>query len=68
MAQKLRVISEYIGRGMHFPVGQVLEPDNELYLFLMADAPGCFVRIEDAVKAIEAPPVDKMLRSPKAKK
>lgn len=64
MAEKLKVVSEYIGRGMHFPAGQILEPDDDLYLFLMADAPGCF----EQVKEIVAPPVDKMVHAPKAKK
>lgn len=63
---KLKVISEYIGRGMHFAAGTTLEADDMLFLFLMADAPGCFAVIEE--KAIDAPPVDKMVRKPARKK
>lgn len=71
MATKLKVLSEYIGRGMHFPVGTVLEADDALALFLLADAPGCFEEMTDETQemaAIDAPPKDKMVRAPKGKK
>ena len=71
MAKKLVALSEYHNgpRGLHYKPGDVIEPSDELYLFLMADAPGCFVaEPEPTAKAIDAPPVDKMLRQPKVKK
>lgn len=76
MGQKLIAVGEYHcpPRGLHFRRGQELEVDNALYLFLMADAPGCFESVPEKVtekateKALGAPPADKMLRSPKVKK
>jgi hypothetical protein len=67
MAKKLKALEEYRGgaqRNLYFAAGQEFEADDDLYLFLMADAPGCF----EQVKAIDAPPVDKMLHKPKASK
>jgi len=64
MATKLKVISEYRNRETHYGVGSVIEVTDEQVKFLMADAPGCFeVYTEPEVKAVEAPPVDKMVRT-----
>lgn len=67
MAKKLVALSEYTNspRGLHYRPGEVFDVTDADHLFLMADAPGCF---EPYVKAIDAPPVDKMLRQPKVKK
>lgn len=71
MDKKLIATSEYTNgpRGLHYVPGDVIEPTDAEYLFLMADAPGCFeIAPEPTVKAVDAPPADKMLRQPKAKK
>lgn len=70
MAKKLVTLFEYINapRGLHYRPGDVIEPSDADYLFLMADAPGCFAEYVAPAKAIDAPPVDKMLRQPKVKK
>lgn len=66
MATKLRVVSEYRSRDVVYGVGSVIEVSDEQARFLMVDAPGCFVvHVE---KAIEAPPVDKMVKRPGRKK
>lgn len=67
MGQTLIAVHEYVNgpRGLYYRAGQTFDVTDAEYLFLMADAPGCF---EPYVKAIDAPPVDKMLRAPKAKK
>lgn len=41
--------------------GQEFEVDERLYAYLMTDAPGCFV------KAVDAPPADKMVKQAKNK-
>jgi len=80
MAKKLKALEEYRGgaqRNLYFAAGQEFEADDDLYLFLMADAPGSFADVVDdkvkghppaEAKAVDAPPVDKMLHEPKAKK
>lgn len=70
MAKKLRAKEEYVmpSRNLHYKRGEVFEPTDDVYLFLMADAPGVFEVVAGPVKAIDAPPVDKMMRAPKAKK
>lgn len=73
MGQKLIARSEYVNgpRGLHYRPGETFDATDAEYLFLMADAPGCFeayVEVEPEGKAIDAPPADKMLRQPKAKK
>ena len=71
MGQKLIARAEYHNgpRGLHYVPGDAIEPTDAEYLFLMADAPGCFETApEPTAKAIDAPPADKMLRQPKAKK
>lgn len=71
----LRAKTEYRNgpRGLHYKPGQEFDADDALYLFLMADAPGCFEPVQDAPakaepKAVDAPPADKMVRRPKASK
>lgn len=73
MTKKLIAKHEYTNgpRGLHYRAGETFAATDAEYLFLMADAPGCFevyVEPEPTAKAIDAPPVDKMLRQPKAKK
>lgn len=71
MDKKLIAKHEYINgpRGLHYHAGEVITVTDAAYLFLMADAPGCFEpEVEPEVKALDAPPADKMLRQPKAKK
>ena len=74
MAKKLKALEEYRGgaqRNLYFAAGQEFEADDDLYLFLMADAPGSFAQFEQMpgqARDIDAPPVDKMLHAPKAKK
>lgn len=75
MTRKLITLGAYDNapRGLHYQPGQEFEADDALYLFLMADAPGCFEPAEDrpapvATAALDAPPADKMLRAPKVKK
>lgn len=73
MDKKLIAKSEYTNapRGLHYTAGETFTVTDAEYLFLMADAPGCFavyVEPEPERKAIDAPTADKMLRAPKAKK
>lgn len=71
MGQKLIALSEYTNgpRGLHYRPGEVITVTDAEYLFLMADAPGCFEQyVEPEGKALDAPPADKMLRQPKVKK
>lgn len=70
MDKKLIAKHEYTNGplGLHYGVGETFDASDALYLFLMADAPGCFEEYRAPVKALDAPPVDKMLRQPKVKK
>lgn len=70
MAQRLRAREEYIlpPRNLHYRRGEVFEADNDLYLFLMADAPDVFEQVVETDKALDAPPKDKALRAPRGKK
>lgn len=81
MAKKLIALSEYHApsRGLHYKAGELFDADDALYLFLMADAPGCFSEGKEVVAPaasklaphaaeMTAPPVDKMVHAPKAKK
>lgn len=71
MGQKLIVKQEYrqAAIGLHYAAGQVIVVGEELARWLQADAPQSFeVYVEPAPKAVDAPPVDKMMRKPKAKK
>jgi hypothetical protein len=62
----LIALGEYHAQKLHYMAGQTFEADDNLALFLMADAPANFEVV--TVKEIVAPPVDKMLRKPKASK
>jgi hypothetical protein len=62
----LIALGEYHAQNLHYTAGQTFEANDDLALFLMADAPANFEVV--TVKEIEAPPVDKMLRAPKGKK
>lgn len=76
MGKKLRANADYENgpRKLHYRRGEEFEASDDLMLFLMADAPGCFevvtplAPVEPPAKALDAPPNDKMLRKPKAKK
>lgn len=70
MAKRLISRNEYSlpPRGLHYKRGEVFEANDALYLFLMADAPDNFAVYVEPVKALDAPPVDKIMRKPKAKK
>jgi hypothetical protein len=72
MGTKLIAREEYHAaqRGLHIKRGEVFEADAELYRFLMADAPEVFAPAPDPqpTKALDAPPLDKMLRKPRVKK
>lgn len=72
MGKKLRANSEYVNgpRGLHYRPGDIFEPSDALYLFLMVDAPGVFDVVTPLAptKSVDAPAKDKMLRKPKAKK
>jgi hypothetical protein len=67
---KLYLLQEYISRSVHYKAGETIEIDRETALFLQRDAPGCFAPVEwlNARKAVEAPPVDKMVKKPAKKK
>jgi hypothetical protein len=69
MGKTLRAKEEYIlpNRGLHYRRGDIFWPDDALFLFLMADSPGTFEIVEE-VKAVDAPPLNKMVRAPKGKK
>lgn len=84
MVKKLIAHEEYNlpPRNLYYKRGEVFAVDDDLFLFLMADAPGVF-GIYTEPKAIDAsfdtssnvlalevskPPVNKMMRAPKAKK
>lgn len=71
MGTKLKANAEYRNdaRGLYYRVGDVFTVTDEMATYLFADAPGCFeLFTEPPVKAVTAPRVDKMTRSPKAKK
>ena len=71
MGKQLIANEEYIlpPRNLHYKRGEVFEADDNLYLFLMADAPGVFaVYAEPESKAMTEPPANKMMSAPKAKK
>lgn len=64
-------------RGLQFRPGEVFEVNDALFAYLMADAPGVFVEFvpeppvvagEPTPKALDAPPMDKAMRAPRAKK
>ena len=66
---KLYLLQEYISRGVHYKAGETIEVDRDTALFLQRDAPGCFAPVNaPEVKAVEAPPVDKMVKKPAKKK
>lgn len=69
MGTRLKVHSDYAMRELHYTRGEVIDVSDDLARWLLADAPDCFeVYSELPAKAVSAPPVDKMMRSPKVKK
>lgn len=61
---KLRCIANYRNdaRGLVYRVGDELEPDKELEVFLLSDAPGCFEEVKPR-KQVRKPPVDKAVKA-----
>ncbi len=57
---KLKVLSEYRSREIHYLKGTVIEVDEVWAEFLMRDAPGCFEEV-GVGKAPRGPAVDKMI-------
>lgn len=70
MDTKLRAREEYVlpNRNLHYKRGEEFMADAELVRFLLADSPGTFEIVVPEPKAVDAPPADKMVRKPKAKK
>jgi hypothetical protein len=71
MAKKLRALSTYVNgpRNLAYTPGQEFDASDELFLFLMVDAPGSFEDVDTPkVKALDKPPVDKAVKKPEAKK
>lgn len=70
MAKKLRALGRYENgpRSLVYVAGQEFDATDDLFLFLMADAPGNFEPVTEQAKAVEKPPVDKMVKKPAAKK
>lgn len=71
MAKKLRALATYTNgpRNLAYVPGQEFDASDDLYLFLMADAPGSFEEVtEQPKKALEKPPADKAVKKPEAKK
>lgn len=64
---RLYVLSDYKNRELSYQTGDVIEVDFDTAEFLMRDAPGCF-SYEPPLKAMEAPPKDKMIGAPDYKK
>ena len=63
MAKKLKVLSDYRSRGVFYRRGDVIEVDEAMAHWLRSDAPGCFEEWQPEQKAMQAPPVDKMVHS-----
>lgn len=65
---KLRVISRYQARSVIYQVGEVIDLPDADARALLADSPGSFEAVTKAppeapeVKALDAPPADKMIR------
>ena len=70
MATQLTVLERYDNAqmGLHFEAGQVVTVEDALAEWLQRDSPGAFALYVEPVKALDAPPVDKMLHKPRAKK
>lgn len=71
---KLRCTGNYINgpRNLVYRKGEVFDASPDLRAFLLADAPGCFEELEEpsetAEKGLDAPPMDKAIKSPPKKK
>ena len=66
----LRALGRYVNepRGLAYEAGTVFEVDPALLAFLLADAPGTFEHVVLPVKAVQAPPRDKAIKTPQASK
>jgi hypothetical protein len=62
---KLRCVKKYYNdpRGIRHEPGAVFEADEAQATFLLADAPGCFVKARaKKTKQVKQPPVDKAVK------
>jgi hypothetical protein len=61
---RLLCVGRYVNEphGLAYDVGVTFEADEATAAFLLADAPGCFTAAP-AVKAVEAPPRDKAIKT-----
>lgn len=66
---KIRVLKPYQSRGVFYPVDAVITVTEEEAAFLLRDAPGCFAveGEQPEVRAVETPPVDRMIKQSKRK-
>jgi hypothetical protein len=64
---KLIFISPYRNRGVSYDPGQILDLTEAQAQAILADSPGSFAPHVE-IAAVDAPPVDKMIRSPSRKK
>jgi hypothetical protein len=62
------VLSEYHNRNQNYAKDQILDVAPSIAEFLQNDAPGCFEVLGDHSKALDAPPLNKMVGSPDFKK
>jgi len=65
---KLRVTSDYRSLGHDYKAGDEIDTSASLAEFFQRDAPGVFELVEPAVKALDEPPADKMVKKPARKK
>ena len=64
---KLRCVKKYYNdpKGLRFEPGTVFDADEAQATFLLADAPGCFVKARaKKAKQVKQPPVDKAVKEP----
>lgn len=66
---KLHVLKPYQARGLAYSAGVVITVPEEEARFLLRDAPGCFAveGEQPEVRAVETPPVDRMIKQSKRK-
>ncbi len=66
---KAKCLKQYRNKDIEYLPNQVYELPEDAAFWLMDDAPGCFVILKDIVieieeKAVEKPPIDKMVKKP----
>ena len=67
----VRCLKNYRSRDVVYEAGKVYLIEQAEFGYLDADAPGCFEIAPEMIpepKALDEPPIDKMVRKPKAKK